>query len=79
MTTENKSRAYAVGLPALVTISPDGFVTVSVDLSELGESIWEDGAAIDDDTHMAADEAKLRAWAGTHAVTGEGYADEVSA
>lgn len=76
------TRAYAVGLPAVVTITAEGFVTVAVDLSELGESIGEDTAPIVDpigagyaDEVIRGDAATLSGWARTHAVSGEGYAE----
>ena len=73
------SRTYVVGLPVVVTIygeAEGAWVTVEVDLTELGASIHEDTANIglEEALQVLADADLLDEWASVHSVRNEGHA-----
>ena len=39
--TTPAARSYVVGLPAIVTVYPDGHVTIAVDTTEAGDAILD--------------------------------------
>lgn len=78
METENNAgpRTYVVGLPVIVTVTAEGFVTVEVDTAELATDLSDDNANVSDAdaAQVAADAETLRTWAKGHAVTAQGWA-----
>lgn len=80
---DRSRREYAVGLPVLVTITDEGFVSVNVDLSELGTVVHKDSTAgplgegwdnLDTHTIAVEDSEVLDRWAQIHQVSNEGFA-----
>jgi hypothetical protein len=81
--TDLTQRQYVVGLPVMVTINDEGFVTAEVDLSELAVGVEKDylagplGEEWDsrDRTLTAVEDAEvLRRWVQTHSVRNEDFA-----
>ena len=72
-----RERTYCVGLPVIATVRDDEFVTVEVDLSELGTSVRKDDNVTSEDVtdeQIDADADLLDHWSDIHAVMNEGYA-----
>lgn len=75
------STTYCVGLPVVVTIhrqNGDTFVTVEVDLSDLGSrktlaEALDNAGAEQDDEQLDRDADDLSIWTDTYAVTNEGW------
>lgn len=70
------SRSYVVGLPVVVTVSPEGFVTVEVDLSDTTSVMREAESQLADypDAVVEDDVDVVSRWLDTHTVRNEGYA-----
>lgn len=72
------SRSYAVGLPVIITVRDDGFVTAEVDTSEAPREIRRYDLIPGDDTptpeDLRWDSQVVERWAGQYKVTGEGHA-----
>lgn len=66
-------RTYVVGLPVIVTVHPDGFVSVEVDSTELTVEVERAEVEYDAAT-VAEDVATLDTWTSGHHVAAEGYA-----
>lgn len=70
------SRSYVVGLPVVVTVSPEGFVTVEVDLSETTSVMHEGESQLGEYSYdeVSKDAAVVSQWMDTHTVKNEGFA-----
>lgn len=74
METETpESRTYVVGLPVIVVVSPEGFVSVEVDTSELGAAVRDDTETEHTTEQVDADADLLDKWAEHHAVINQGW------
>lgn len=72
----NTPRTYVVGLPVVVTVTDDGFVSVEVDLAELPATVREEGGSADHPAMLIdvdRDVRTLRRWVETHAVRNEDH------
>lgn len=79
------ARTYVVGVTAVVTVDDDGWITVAVDMSDVGRDMARDPECGPFDSDMepitvgdvltlaAEDSERVDAWARAHAVTGEGH------
>ena len=66
------SRTYVVGLPVIIVVSPDGTVSVEVDMSEAGITMVKDENATDGtipEHVMISDSEIVEAWRTRHSVS----------
>lgn len=58
------NRVYVVGLPVVITVSPEGRVHAEVDFGDVKSAMHEDFAATDDysDEQIDADGESVSAW-----------------